>query len=112
MNGNDDRLLQILEDLADGKISKQEARQLIKTVMKSIPKRIRIHVLGRDGRKKVNIKVPIPMISKALCWIENDVKVAKIKKQIEDALLDEDFRGEVAEVESESGEDRVVVIIE
>ena len=113
MGGKDQKLLHILEDLADGKISKNEAKQLIRTIQSTMPRRIRINVNDKSGKSKVNIKVPISMVSKALHWIEDDARGVRIKEQIEEALEDEEFRGEVGEIESDSASgDSVTIYIE
>lgn len=101
---------QILEDLADGKISKQEAKQLIVTVLSRKPRKIRVRVRSKMG-KNVNIVVPVTMIGKALHWIPNEVSGVDIRSKIESVIEDADFRGEVVTVTSDD-EDEVAITIE
>ncbi len=98
---------QVLEDLAEGKISKVEAKQLIKTILRRSPRKIRVKVRSKDG-KNVNIVVPTGMIKRAINWVGEEVK-EEIRNQVdfskvEEALEDEDFRGEVIEVTGDDGE--------
>jgi hypothetical protein len=101
---------EILSDLYEGKITKVEAKQLIKTVLRRSPRKIRVRVRNDDG-KNVNIVVPITMIGRAIGWVAEEVNGVDIRSKIESVIDDEDFRGEVVNVTTEDDE-RVVVTIE
>ncbi len=100
---------QILEDLAERRISKQEAKQLIRTVLSRKPRKIRVRVRGKTG-KNVNIVVPVTMIEKALHWIPNEVSGVDIRSKIESVIEDEDFRGEVITINGDEDEEVYITI--
>ncbi len=113
----------ILQMLADGKISADEADELLATLgsekeSKSIARKeakfLRIKVT-EFGQEKVNVNIPLSLAKLAMKFIPNDAKMKMEEKEID---LDEIIReiqygapaGKIVEVED--GEDRVEVFIE
>ena len=111
----------ILEMLAEGKVSPEEANDLLSTLDKGSsvqPKKkariLKINIRGGDG-EKVNVNLPLSLAKVALKFIPQDAK-----QEIEEKGVDiEDILSSVSEeltegklVDIQDGEESVVITVE
>jgi hypothetical protein len=106
----EERIRQILEDLAAHKISKEEARDRIEQIKKAKERKIHVKVYGRGEHKHVDIKVPLKLAYKAVNWIKGDLEGMDVKKVLEDAVTDPFFTGEIVHVTTDDGNTVIVTV--
>lgn len=102
----------ILFELSQGTITREQAKRAILGLEKC-PKRNRmIHVTIKDRNgKNINIKVPFSMVETIYPWIKFEVSGVNVREALEEAILDENFVGEVVNIEGDFGETCTVRII-
>ena len=102
----------ILQDLADHKITKEEAKRLLtQNFRKHLgdERHIHVRVQGRHG-KNVNVTVPIGLVERFMPMIDVKVHDMDIRQTVLDAIDDDSFNGEVVNVETDEGDIVVVTI--
>ncbi len=103
---------EVLRDLSQGKITKEEAKRLIENREKTLEERS-IKVMIRDKRgKNIKVNIPVRWAYKVFPWVDKFEKNGvDIRESLEEALKDPDFAGEVCNVETDDGELVVVTIV-
>lgn len=114
----------ILSMLAEGKISTDEAEELLRALTvdkdKNVTARkdakfLRVRVIEAGGKTKVNVNVPLSLAKIALKFIPDDAKEQMASKSIDlDEIIKEIQNGAPAGkiVEVDDGQDRVEVYID
>ncbi|HNW31925.1 MAG TPA: hypothetical protein PKN77_04520 [Caldisericia bacterium] len=102
----------ILFELSQGTITREQAKRAILGLEKC-PKRnrmIRVAIKDRNG-KNINLKVPFSMVETIYPWIKFEVSGVNVREVLEEAILDENFVGEVVNIEGDFGETCTVRIV-
>lgn len=104
------RIRQILEDLAEHRITRDEAREKIEAIKTARERKIHVKVFGRGEHKHVDIKVPLKLASNAVNWIKADVDGADFKRVLDEAISDPSFTGEIVHVTTDDGNTVIVTV--
>lgn len=101
---------QILEDLANHKITKEEAKARIDELKHSTPaKTVKVHIT-KDNGKVTHIALPIGVVNWFLPSAKLDFNGVNVKEMLQKAMQDPTFTGEVCKVTDDDGSVIVVTL--
>lgn len=102
----------ILFELSQGLITREQAKRVILGLEKRPKQNRMIHVIIRDSKgKNINLKVQFSMVETIYPWIKFEVSGVNVREVLEEAILDENFVGEVVNIEGDFGETCTVRIV-
>lgn len=103
---------QILQDLADHKITKEEAKKLLTQLSEKRSgdeRHIHVRVQGKHG-KNYKVNVPVGLVERFMPMIDVNVQGMDLRHTVLEAICDDSFSGEVVNVETDEGDIVIVTI--